>query len=413
MISKKTYLAVYFFILIKNCLAQLPGCTDPMAINYNPAATINDGSCNYSENVVYPDATFDISDLVPETSGLILWNNNIWTHNDNFDINLYAIDPSEGTILRNIPLSGTTNKDWEEISQDNDFIYIGDFGNNSNGSRTDLKILRVLKSSVTINPLKIDTINFSYSDQTDFTPAGSNYTDFDCEAFIITSDSIYLFTKQWISQKTTIYSLPKTPGTYPAKKRATCDVRGLITGSTYLQSKKLIVLCGYSTFLEPFLYLFYDFTNFDFLNGNKRKISIPLSFHQIEGITTTDGLTYYLSNERFTYSSLLTVPQKFHILNLRSFLQNYIDLISSAIEKDIMNNGYTVFPSLVKNAIRVKRIGYNTPENYSVIDFAGRMLMSGILYYEEELIDISRLASGLYVLRIGKKDYHYFKVIKE
>jgi len=85
--------------------------------------------------------------------------------------------------------------------QDKDYLYVGDFGNNLNGNRTDLKILRIRKNSVLVNPLKIDTINFSYSNQTNFTPTGTNNTDFDCEAFIVASDSIYLFTKQWISKR--------------------------------------------------------------------------------------------------------------------------------------------------------------------------------------------------------------------
>jgi hypothetical protein len=36
-----------FFITINVGPAPIPGCTDPAAINYNPAATVNDGSCYY------------------------------------------------------------------------------------------------------------------------------------------------------------------------------------------------------------------------------------------------------------------------------------------------------------------------------------------------------------------------------
>ena len=41
-------------------------------------------------------------------------------------------------------MSNIKNTDWEEISQDKDFIYIGDIGNNS-GNRDDLKIYRAGK----------------------------------------------------------------------------------------------------------------------------------------------------------------------------------------------------------------------------------------------------------------------------
>lgn len=87
-----------------------------------------------------------------------------------------------------------TNIDWEEISQDADFVYVGDFGNNHNGIRADLHILRITKESILSDHSVIETINFSYSNQTDFAPAGSNNTDFDCEAFIASNGSIFLFT---------------------------------------------------------------------------------------------------------------------------------------------------------------------------------------------------------------------------
>lgn len=404
---------LFVLIFISNSVAQTYGCTDPLATNYNSSATKNDGSCIYSASSVTPAASFALAAAIDETSGLISWNNCLWTHNDNDDIFLYALDSLDGSVIQSYQLTGTLNKDWEEISHDNDFIYIGDFGNNSNGNRTDLKILRIRKNSIFINPLKIDTINFSYSDQTDFTPAGSNYTDFDCEAFIVSSDSIYLFTKQWVSQKTSVYSLPKTPGTYMAKKKSTCDIEGLITGSAYLQSKKLIVLCGYSTFLEPFLYLLYDFNDSDFFSGNKRKISIPLSFHQVEGIATTNGLKYYISNERFTYSTFLTVSQKLHIINLNSFLEDYIESIPSYTIETEINNTYTIFPNPAENYIKVRRNDYYNQEVYSILNITGQIIFTGILSGEEDQVDISSLSAGLYLLKVGDKKLHYFKVLKK
>ena len=82
--------------------------------------------------------------------------------------------------MQQFNITGVENYDWEEISSDSLFIYVGDFGNNVNGNRTDLHILRIEKNSLLINSPVIDTISFTYSDQTDFTPTGSNNTDFDC-----------------------------------------------------------------------------------------------------------------------------------------------------------------------------------------------------------------------------------------
>ena len=398
---------------ITDSTAQVSGCTDRLAVNYNPAAIKNDGSCVYSETSVLPDATYNISNTLDETSGLIIWNDQLWTHNDNDDINIYSLDTLNGSIIQTISLTGTLNTDWEEISHDNDFIYIGDFGNNSNGNRTDLKILRIKKISVFTNPPEIDTISYTYSDQTDLTPSGSNNTDFDCEAFIVSSDSIYLFTKQWVNQKTSVYSLPKIPGKYTAKKKSTYDVEGLITGSAYLYSKKLVVLCGYSILLEPFFFLLYDFNDCDFFSGNKRKVTIPLSFHQVEGIATTNGLKYYISNERFTYSTFITVNQKLHTFNLNPLLEDYIESFTSNSAENGIKNTYTIFPNPVENNLRVKRSDYYNQEGYSITDFTGKVVLTGILSGEADQIDISHLTAGLYFLKIGDKELHHFKVIKE
>ena len=309
-----------------NSYSQIIGCTDPLATNFNPEAMINNGSCTYANSSVSATTTTTLPEILDESSGLIFWNSRIWTHNDDSDINVYSINPNNPSDYVAYGLTGTINRDWEEISHDSSYIYIGDFGNNVNGNRTDLKILRIDKLSLLTNNPIIDTISFYYSDQTDFTPTGANNTDFDCEAFIVAPDSIYLFTKQWVSQKTSIYSLPKTPGDYMANYISTHDVEGLITGSVYLRSKRLLAFCGYSTLLQPFIYLLYDFSENDFFGGNKRKISFAHPLHQVEGITTVDGLNYYISNEKFV-QSFITIPQRLHYVKMETYLATYINSI--------------------------------------------------------------------------------------
>jgi hypothetical protein len=291
------------FIFLFSCIcfyshAQVAGCTDPKANNYNASASINNGSCTYNGANVSPSSSRPLPSALPESSGLIYWNNSLWTHNDDLDTKIYHLDTATAAIIQTDSLPNVINKDWEEISQDSQFIYIGDFGNNSSGNRTDLHILRIDKSSLHSNTPLIDTIWFSYADQTNFTPAAANQTDYDCEAFVVSSDSIYLFTKQWLNNRSSVYVLPKLPGTYSAQLRGTLNVQGLITGATYLESKRLIVLSGYSAVVQPFFYFLYDFTGHDFLSGNKRKIDINLPFNQVEGITTKNGLKYYVTNEK-------------------------------------------------------------------------------------------------------------------
>lgn len=314
---------IFFFLTITSVYSQIPGCTDPQAENYNSSSLQNNGDCNYKNLKIRPVYSYHLSDSIRETSGLIAFQNLLWTHNDDHDTVIYGLD-TLGKIKKKIILPETINQDWEEISQDSTHLYIGDFGNNYSGNRTDLKILKIEKKSFLEENPKIETILFSYSDQTDFSSSKPNKTDFDCEAFIVSKDSIYLFTKQWKSSKTNIYALPKQEGTQIAKLKATIDTKGLVTGATYLENKKLITLCGYTKVGKPFLYLLYDFKDQDFLSGNKRRIDLKLPFHQIEGIATKDGLHYFLTNESLVRKPVINVPQQIHYFDLSSVLRLYL-----------------------------------------------------------------------------------------
>lgn len=317
----KTFLC--FCLSISFAHAQILGCTDPLSKNYNPSATINDGSCSYKNIHLKLEYSKLLNDSIKETSGLIAFNKLLWTHNDDHDTTVYGLD-SLGKIQKKVILKQVTNHDWEEISQDSSFIYLGDFGNNYSGNRTDLNILKIEKKSFLEGNPAIEKISFQYSDQTDFSAKKPNTTNFDCEAFIVSKDSIYLFTKQWKTSKTNIYVLPNQSGTHVARLKHTINTKGLVTGATYLESKKTIVLCGYSRLGKPFLYLLYDFKNTDFLSGNKRRIKLKLPFHQIEGIATHDGLHYYLTNEALVRKPILYVPQQLHYFDLSSVLNSCI-----------------------------------------------------------------------------------------
>jgi hypothetical protein len=106
-----TVISTLLLFLCNSAFAQVPGCTDPLASNYNPVATINDGSCAYNATAVSPSASVNLVNVLAETSGLIKWNNQLWTHNDSDDINLYALDTLNGSIKLTQPLPGTENTD--------------------------------------------------------------------------------------------------------------------------------------------------------------------------------------------------------------------------------------------------------------------------------------------------------------
>ena len=398
--QRTIFLFIFVSFVVNYSFAQTIGCPDPKASNYNSKVTLNDGSCLYSTTSISSSSSVELNSLLSETSGLVSWGGEIWTHNDNTDTSVYALDPINGTISGTYALPGVTNVDWEELSQDETYLYVGDFGNNTYGNRKDLKILRISKNSLLNNSPQIDTISFSYPNQTDFLQKSNNSTDFDCESFIVSSDTIFLFTKQWISKQTTLYALPKTPGNYTAQLRSTFNVGGLITGASYIEDKKLIVLCGYSltTYtLDPFVYLLYDFKGYDFFGGNKRKIKLNLSYHQVEGIASINGLQYYISNEAFS-KSIINTPQKLQTLDLSNYLSDYLlQATMTDIDKQRLAP-FKIFPNPASNFIHISIPDDTLVSHYGIVNQMGETVQVGRIYSKNEKIDISRLPSGAFVV---------------
>jgi len=304
---------VFLFATTNKSLAQ-SGCTDILAKNFNSNAIENDGSCKYKKLKLKEFKSIVLSDTLRETSGLIEWENHLYTHNDDTDLHLYQLN-KEGVILKSILLTGIKNKDCEDLTQDENYIYLGDFGNNAKGNRTDLTIYKIAKETLFESP-KIEILTFSYPEQTDFSKQNKNSTNFDCEAMIATENELILFTKQWKNKQTAVYRLPNSAGTHTAELITVLNVNGLITGATFNKENNLIALCGYSKKLKPFVYLIYDLNDLNFEKANQRKIKLKLPFHQVEAISSTNGIDFYLTNERFSRKIIGTIPPQLHFFRL-------------------------------------------------------------------------------------------------
>ena len=413
--------------LVEDQFVTSSGCTDPIATNFDTSATVNNGSCIYPPATVSSDESHYLPDGHEDTSGIIHWNGKFWLINDSGPRNMYGLKFDAIGDITPVSLGDVPKRDWEEITQDETHIYIGDFGNNY-GSRTNLRVLKFSKESILAGDPKAEIMNFTYSDQDDLTSPGSNQTDFDCEAFIVRGDTLYLFTKQWASEKTSVYTLPNEPGEHVAELRETYDVQGLVTGLVYLEDKDLMVFTGYSSDMVPFLYLFYDFKGVDFFGGNRRKVSLDLpgNFlgrgHQVEAITTKDGLTYYITNERFSIS-VLTFPQQIHRLELTGLLEHYLGGTTSTSHHYPGEPPATGIPdeiSLEQNYPNPfnpsTSIRFHLPEyglvSLEVFDMLGRHVTTlvdgsrgeGI---HEVSFDASGLSSGLYTYTLKTGGYHF------
>jgi len=151
----------------------------------------------------------------------------------------------KGKIIREITVNNAKNIDWEDLAIDEqkEYLYIGDFGNNTNERKT-LSIYKIAISDLTtqhsVNAKKID---FSYPEQTEF-PANKKNKLFDCEAMAIRGDKIYLFTKSNTKPYrgiSLIYSMTTTGKNFRLEQELNIGNKGYfqnsITAADYFKGK--------------------------------------------------------------------------------------------------------------------------------------------------------------------------------
>ena len=265
--------------------------------------TIKSQTASEITNIQTPD--------LDENSGLIFYNNNIITFNDSGgEANLYEINASTGNITRTVTITNATNVDWEDITQDASYIYIGDIGNN-NGNRTDLKIYKIAKNDYNGSDdiAVAEIISYSYADQLDFN-SNPNNTNWDAEGLISYGEQLLIFSKNWVDNMVNVYSIPKTNGTYSALLESSYNTNGLITSAEISLNENIIYLIGYSNSQAPFMYTIHGIPNnsLDIFSGIiSEKISniVPLG-NQVEAIAlfeiTPNQHRLYISNEKFIFS---------------------------------------------------------------------------------------------------------------
>ncbi|WP_152267677.1 T9SS type A sorting domain-containing protein [Agriterribacter humi] len=310
---------------------DVPGCMDPLANNYEPSATVNNGSCTYGTTSGSLTKKADLSSTLAEISGMIHINGKLYALNDGGNAHaIYVLDSTSGAIDQTITLESTTNVDWEDLTTDGTYIYVGDFGNNANGARTDLKFYRVPVQSIaditgttgTVPAADIETINFRYEDQPDPpSPVGANSTPFDCEAVIYHNGMLHLFTKNWDGNGSKHYTLPATPGTHVATYLESFSTGALITSATKANDN-IVVLLGSNIFSYGAIWMISGFSDMNslFTTGNKRSISLTNGGYQLESITAVNQTRVLIANENFISGE----EQSLYGLNTDAWTAQYV-----------------------------------------------------------------------------------------
>lgn len=243
-----------------------------------------------------------------ESSGLTWAGGSLYSLSDDKLPYLYRVDTSTAETTQLIVVRGISFSDKEALTSDEDYLYIGDFGNNK-GHRRDLKIVRLKLSEIPANgPIEVEAeiIAFHYPEQKVF-DGKKKENAFDCEAMVAMGDSLYLFTKQRNDHQTTLYALPKAPGEYPAKRHGSFDVQGRITSASLSPTGKHLLLLGYGKkHQQPFIWHFSGFVGSDFFGSGNASLAkakryalweSPLDW-QLEAITFVSPNRIFLSCEK-------------------------------------------------------------------------------------------------------------------
>ncbi len=382
--------------------AQTVGCTDSRAQNYDASATSDDGSCTYRDTVLAPVTQVLLDTALVETSGLAFVGDQLYSHNDSDDEGLYLIDTTRAQVIQRLSLAMPAPFDWEGLAIVEGQVYIGDFGNNGSGNRRDLRILRLALDDLLAGRTAADTLHFAYADQTDFTPQPGNTTDFDCEAFFVTTDSVYLLTKEWTGQQTQLYTFANRPGRHLAQSRGRLPVNGLVTDASYRPQDGTLVLLGYTSTLQPFAYLLYDFEGTDVFGGHGRRVGLGLPFHQVEGIASRDGRRYYVSNERFS-RSIITVPQRLSVFEMGGLLASNPIVSTREPAVAVELDGPAFYPNPVQEVLRLHSA--LLPAIVMLRNSAGRIVLAKRVASDTAAIDVSLLPAGAYQVSVADVPY--------
>ncbi|MBI1221202.1 MAG: hypothetical protein GC180_01255 [Bacteroidetes bacterium] len=346
---------------------------------------------------------------VRESSGLEWVAGGLWSFNDSGNPPfLFQLDSNDGTIIKKVTIGNYGNTDWEDIASDSDYLYVGDFGNND-GNRKDLKVLRIpVASLMSLSDTTVDAeaIEFSYSDQTDFNPAGG--TNFDCESMLAMGNSLYLFTKDRGDYHTRVYPLSKIPGTYSISSVATFNSACLITAADINPSQNTIALLAYSSGKTGSrIFLLSNFSGNAIFSGKIQDILLTPNANGWQ----TEGLLF-LSDERIFVSCEATssYPSGLYSIDLPY-------LKSDPLSVGKLSNADTIhlYPVPSTGWVYISGMDEITSDSTLVMDPSGKQFTVPIRKEGRGSIamDLSELPSGTYFLRLTSLPRRTYKIVRE
>jgi hypothetical protein len=246
---------------------------------------------------LYLEKKYKLGNELSEISGITYSGGKIYAVNDSGNPKeVYVLKDSDFDLVSSTRISGAKNIDWEEISSFNDTLYIGDFGNNY-GSREGLKIYKIYSGSIFSRESEPGIIKFSYELQG--TPGRVLYKKhpWDCEAMVVNSKGIWLFSKDWENRICRLYSIKNQSGSETSIRAIdSINLKHLVTGAFFDENGSKLYLCGYEG-NDAYLTIMQSDVNIRFSDEYTTFIIPELKYTQVESVFVKENVVY-LASER-------------------------------------------------------------------------------------------------------------------
>lgn len=342
----------------------------------------------------------EVPPVLKESSGIAVSSpNRIWSHNDANNTNQLFCFDTTGVLVRTLNIINATNVDWEDLTRDDEGrIYINDAGNNEN-NRKDLKIYRIPNpDDIAGNIVQADVISFILDDQYQFPPPSTN-RNYDIEAILWKSDSLYLFTKNRSDPQNgtcKMYRLPAIPGTYIAQLAGSVnlgqnnDEARVTSADINLGTGEVILLT--STKIVSFT----DYPGNSFFDGDMKEFYFSSAVGQVEGIQFVDNSRLFMTEEKSKRSN----GHLYEIL-----------WQSSSSAENLELKGVSIYPNPFTNDLIIQK-EIEEDLQLDIWDIQGRVIQHS--EKADSVIHLQHLPSGIYFIRLsGKVQSITTRVVKQ
>jgi hypothetical protein len=240
----------------------------------------------------------DLPKVLQETSGLYCPKVDfVFTINDSGNEPIIYDVNHTGHII-NEKVVAAKNKDWEALTGDDKYFYVGDIGNNS-GKRQSIQIHVVPKHN---NNTKSDitSLNIFYTNNSVKKNRYLNH-DFDAEALINVENNLLLFSKSWDTGILYIYQLNKIEPKQNARFISTIGgLPGVITGGDFDSKNNRFILIGYELkglgSFNPFIVIINEDLTL------QKFFRLP-GYGQVEGLCVTPNAEVWFTQESSFFSN--------------------------------------------------------------------------------------------------------------